>query len=85
MSYTDFYSSIASNIGSLAQSASQSQTAQTQMLAQAQNARSQLSGVSLNEQAAALLQYQNAYQASAQAFSTIRNTLSYLFQAISST
>jgi len=83
-SYTDFYSSIASNVGSLASSASSSQTTQTQVLAQAQNARAQVSGVSLNAQAASLLQYQNAYQASAEAFNTIRNTLSYLLQTLQS-
>ena len=83
-SFTDFYSSIAANVGNLASSASQSQTAQTQILAQAQNARGQASGISLNAQAAALLQYQNAYQASAQAFSTIRSTLSYFLQSIAS-
>ena len=66
MSYTDFYSSIASNIGMLQSSAAQSEQTQTQVLTQAQSARSQLSGVSLNEQAAQLLQFQNAYQASAQ-------------------
>ncbi|HEY7211870.1 MAG TPA: flagellar hook-associated protein FlgK [Bryobacteraceae bacterium] len=83
-SYTDFYSTIASTVGNLASGAAQTQTSQTQLLAQAQNARGQLSGVSLNAQAAALLQYQNAYQASAQAFSTIRNTISYLLQTFQS-
>jgi flagellar hook-associated protein 1 FlgK len=83
-SYTDYYSSIAGQVGALASAANQAQTAQTQTLTQAQNARGQISGVSLNAQAAALLQYQNAYQASAQAFSTIRNTLAYLLQTMQS-
>ncbi len=78
LSYTDFYSAIASNVGALQASASQTQQTQTQVLTQAQSARGQLSGVSLNEQAAALLQFQDAYQASAQALSTIDKTLQYL-------
>jgi len=84
LSYTDFYSSIATNVGSLASSASQEQITSQQTLTQAQNARSQLSGVSLNDQAAALLEFQDAYQASAQAFSTIRNTITYLLQTMQS-
>ncbi len=83
-SYTDFYSNIASDMGALEAGASQTQQTQTQVLAQAQSARSQLSGVSLNEQAAALLQFQDAYQASAQALSTIDKTLQYLMTSVQS-
>jgi flagellar hook-associated protein 1 FlgK len=82
MSYTDFYSAIASNIGTLQSSAAQSEQTQTQVLTQAQSTRSQLSGVSLNEQAAQLLQFQNAYQASAQALSSINSTIQFLMQAM---
>jgi flagellar hook-associated protein 1 len=60
MSYTNFYSAMASNIGTLQSSAAESEQTQTQVLTQAQSARSQLSGVSLNDQAAQLLQFQNA-------------------------
>jgi flagellar hook-associated protein 1 FlgK len=84
MSFTDFYSSIASNVGTLESNASQTQTTQTQVLTQAQSARSQTSGVSLNDQAAELLQFQDAYQASAQALSTINNTIQYLMQTVQS-
>jgi flagellar hook-associated protein 1 len=71
LSYTDFYSSIASGIGTQAASASSAQATQSQVLTQAQNVRAQVSGVSLNDQAATLLQYQESYQASAQVISTI--------------
>jgi flagellar hook-associated protein 1 len=84
MSYTDFYSSIASNIGTLASSASQTQQTQTQVLTQAQSARSQISGVSLNEQAADLLQFQDAYQAAAQVLSSINTTIQYLLTTVQS-
>jgi flagellar hook-associated protein 1 FlgK len=84
MTFTDFYSSLASSIGTLKSSASQTQQTQTQVLAQAQSARSQVSGVSLNEQAAELLQFQNEYQASAQVLSTINKTIEYLMQTVQS-
>jgi flagellar hook-associated protein 1 FlgK len=71
LSYTDFYSSIASGIGTQAASASSAQATQSQVLTQAQNVRAQVSGVSLNDQAATLLEYQESYQASAQVISTI--------------
>ncbi len=84
MTFTDFYSSIASTLGTLESNASQTQQTQTQVLTQAQSARSQLSGVSLNDQAAALLQFQDAYQASAQVVSTISSTIQYLMQTVQS-
>jgi flagellar hook-associated protein 1 FlgK len=71
LSYTDFYSSIASGIGTQAASASTAQTSQTQILTQAQNVRAQVSGVSLNDQATTLLGYQESYQALAQVISTV--------------
>ncbi len=84
MSYTDFYSSVASNVGTLQSGASQAQQTQTQVLSQAQSARSQVSGVSLNDQAAQLLQFQEAYQASAQMLSTINTTVQYLLTTVQS-
>lgn len=76
MSYLDDYSSIASDIGNQASNASTAETTQTSLLTQAQTARSNISGVSLNDQAAQLLQFQQAYEASAQTLSTINQTLS---------
>ncbi len=84
LSYTDFYSSVASNVGSLAAQASQAQSTQTQVLTQAQNARAQLTGVSLNDQAAALVQFQSAYQASAEVLTTIDHTIQYLMTSVQS-
>jgi len=80
LSYTDYYASMASTIGSQAASAATTQQTQTQALTQAQNMRAQVSGVSLNEQAAKLLQFQEAYQASAQMISVINTTMQYLLQ-----
>lgn len=78
MSYTDYYSNIASGIGDQASSASAAQQTQTQLLTQAQNMRAQVSGVSLNDQAAQLLQFQQGYEASAEMITSINTTTQYL-------
>lgn len=82
MSYTDFYSDLASNIGSQESAASTAQQTQTDLLTQAQNMRSQSEGVSLNDQAAQLLQFQQAYQASSQLIQVISSTMQYFMQAM---
>ncbi len=82
--YTDFYSSMTANIGALQSAAAQSQTTQTQVLTQAQSARAQVSGVSLNDQAAKLLQFQAGYQAASQALATVKQTIQYLMQMMQS-
>jgi flagellar hook-associated protein 1 FlgK len=75
LSLTQFYGNIAAGVGQQAASASASATSQTSMLNQAQNLRAQVSGVSLNDQASKLMEFQQAYQASAQMISVI-NSLS---------
>ena len=73
LNYTDFYSNIASQIGQQAAGASSTSAAETQILTQAQNLRAQVSGVSLNDQAASLMQFQQGYQAAAQMITVINN------------
>jgi flagellar hook-associated protein 1 len=73
LNYTDFYSNIASQVGQQAAAASSTSAAQTQILTQAQNLRAQVSGVSLNDQAASLMQFQQGYQAAAQMITVINN------------
>jgi len=79
---TDFYSNIASGIGNMAATASTSQQTETDVLTQAQNMRAQVSGVSLNDQAATLLQFQQGYQAASQAIATIGSTLQYFLTSM---
>jgi flagellar hook-associated protein 1 FlgK len=63
-SYTQYYGAMASNIGSqLNNATNQLQTSQS-AVAQAQNVRQQVSGVSLDQEAAILIQFQQAYEAS---------------------
>ena len=54
-----------SDVGTTTQQVQVSNDAQTQMLTQAQQAQQSLSGVNMDEEAANLLQYQQAYQAAA--------------------
>lgn len=84
MSYTDYYSSIASGIGQQQSAASSTQQSQTELLAQAQTMRDQVSGVSLNDQAASLMQFQQAYEASAKVISIIEATSQYLLTTMQS-
>jgi flagellar hook-associated protein 1 FlgK len=73
-SYTQAYGNIASDIGQQASTASDNATTATNILNQATTLRANVSGVSLNDQATQLLQFQQAYQASAQMI-TVINTL----------
>lgn len=74
MSYTQFFGQIASDIGQEAQTAQNNETTQQTVSAQAQTLRDSISGISLDQQASTLLQYQRGYQAAAQVL-TVLNTL----------
>jgi len=63
--YAESYAQLISDIGNKARSADVTLTAQQSLLDQATAARDALSGVNLDEEAANLLSYQQAYQASA--------------------
>lgn len=63
-SYQNAYAQIVSDVGNKAREVNVTATAQEHLLAQAQNAQQSLSGVNLDEEAANLLRYQQAYQAS---------------------
>lgn len=72
-SFTAFYGQLSGQAGAAsAQSATDLQT-QQDLTAQAQNQRSQASGVSLNDQAAQLLTLQQAYQATAKLITVLDN------------
>ena len=82
LNYTAFYSSVASGIGQSQSTASSNQTTQGQLLTQAQNMRAQVSGVSLNQQASLLMQYQQSYQAAAQVISVINSITQSLLTTV---
>ena len=75
MNLVQFLSQISSSIGQENQTATSNQTTQQQVAAQATSLRNQVSGVSLDEQATAVLQFQRAYQASAQVLTVINDIL----------
>jgi flagellar hook-associated protein 1 FlgK len=62
-SYTQYYAGMASNVGTLLDNANASLQTQQSAVAQAQSVRQQISGVSLDEEATILLQFQQAYEA----------------------
>jgi flagellar hook-associated protein 1 FlgK len=82
LSYTDFYGAIATDVGSQASNASEAQDMQTDLFNQADNLRSQISGVSLDEQAAQLLQYQQAYEASSKMISVVNDMMQTLLDTV---
>ena len=63
--FTTFYGNLSASVGRDVASATDNQTAQAQLLAQAQAHRTSLSGVSLDEEAIRLVEFQRAYQATA--------------------
>jgi flagellar hook-associated protein 1 FlgK len=65
-SYQDAYGQLLGDVGSQTRQAEISSAAMNSLLANAQAARDELSGVNLDEEAANLLRFQQAYQASAQ-------------------
>ena len=74
VSFTQFLGQMASVIGTENQTATNNQTSQQQVVAQATALRDQVSGVSLDQEAVNVMQFQRAYQASAQVL-TVLNTL----------
>lgn len=71
MSFTQYFSSMASQVGNAAANASTEVTAQTQLLASAKNLRQQVSGVNIDEEAIRLVQLQSAYQAASKVVTVV--------------
>jgi flagellar hook-associated protein 1 FlgK len=72
---TDYYSGIVFNVGNDTANASAEQSASALVLQQLNDQRSSVSGVSLDEEAANMVQYQDAYAASAQVITTINDMM----------
>ena len=64
LSYTQYYAGMAANVGNLLSNATNLQQTQQSSVAQAENVRQQVSGVSLDLEATILIQFQQAYEAS---------------------
>ncbi|GLQ47365.1 flagellar hook protein FlgK [Dyella lipolytica] len=76
------YASLTAQIGSAGSQASADLTTQTSLFNQAQGNQQSLAGVNLNQEAANLVQFQQAYQASAQVISTAQQLFTSLITAI---
>jgi flagellar hook-associated protein 1 FlgK len=70
-----FFSSLLQQVGSAAASAASDNTTQQAVLSQLTTQRNSLSGVSLDEEAANLTQYQRSYEAAAKVFSIVDQLL----------
>jgi len=72
---TDYYSGIVANVGNMTSNAVADQNASNLVLQQLNDQRASVSGVSLDEEAANMMRYQQAYAASAQIISTINSMM----------
>jgi flagellar hook-associated protein 1 FlgK len=70
---TNFYSNIVFNVGNDVSNSTAELSASQAILNQLQDQRSSISGVSLNEEAANMVQFQNAFNAAAQVVTTIND------------
>ncbi|HTU85014.1 MAG TPA: flagellar hook-associated protein FlgK [Solirubrobacteraceae bacterium] len=77
------YDSFVTQVGGDVQSAQDAQTTAQSVLSAISNQRQSVSGVSLDEEMTNLVQYQQAYQASARVMSTIDDTFDSLLQMVS--
>ena len=74
VSYSQFYGGMASRVGSQLNDATNQTQVQQSLVAQAQSIRQQVSGVSLDEEATTLIEFQRAYQATSK-FITVLDQL----------
>ncbi len=80
--YQEFYSTLVGDVGSVTMRANINRDAQKTLLDQAVAAREEVSGVNLDEEAANLMRYQQAYQAAAQSVTTGNSMFQSLLDAI---
>jgi flagellar hook-associated protein 1 len=85
ISVTGAASALITNLGSQAQQINTAQTAQTAINTQASNTVQSVSGVNLDQEAANLLQWQNAYEAAAQALSIGNSLFTTLIDSVNGT
>jgi flagellar hook-associated protein 1 FlgK len=71
LSYVSFFGQMGTNLGHQISTAKSTESSNQQLLTQARGLRDNISGVSLDEEAVRLLQYQRAYQASARIVSIL--------------
>jgi len=80
--FSEGYGQLVAHVGALTHSAAISSSAQNVLLKQATASREAVSGVNLDEEAANLIKFQNAYQASAKVVSVVNNLFDTLIGAV---
>jgi flagellar hook-associated protein 1 FlgK len=70
-SFTEYFGSIASVVGTQLSNATTNQTTQQDLLTQAQSLRQDSSGVDLNEEATKVLEFQRSYEAASKLMTVI--------------
>jgi flagellar hook-associated protein 1 FlgK len=78
----DTWGALVYRVGTDAQSASGDKTTRDEVVKQLQTLRDQVSGVSLDEEAASIMKFQSAYAANARYFSAVETSLSVLMTAL---
>ena len=78
---SDAYGALVADVGTRAQSAQSSQAMSEKLLENAKSTRAQVSGVNLDEEAARLLQFQQAYQAAAKVIQAAQSMFDTLLQS----
>lgn len=81
-SVIDAYGTLTTTIGTVGSQAASNLTTQTSLYNQAMSAQQSVSGVNLDEEAANMVKFQQAYQASAQIITTAQTIFSSLISAI---
>lgn len=81
-SFNDAYGQIVSGVGTLTRAAELGASAQQTLLNQAKGDRETLAGVNLDEEAANLIKFQQAYQASAQSIAVAKSLFDTLIGAV---
>jgi flagellar hook-associated protein 1 FlgK len=76
------YASFVAQVGDSVQSANSTQATQQAVLTAVSNQRQSVSGVSLDEEMTNLIQFQQAYQASARVMNAINSTLDTLINSV---
>jgi flagellar hook-associated protein 1 FlgK len=85
MTFTDAYSSLASQVGQSLNTATQDQTTQQDLLDQARSTRSDTEGVSLDVEATKMIEYQRSYQATAHMVTILNDLTQSVMDMLSAT
>jgi flagellar hook-associated protein 1 FlgK len=78
----DTYGALVADVGTKTYQAGSNADMQESLLAQAEAAKSEVSGVNLDEEAADLLRFQQAYQAAAQVINVANSLFDSLLNAV---